>query len=216
VTTEFDKVLVRRLSAPRLTSYFNVTENDLSHALRLYEWNVLVSGAFFELLSDVEVVIRNSFDEQLTQWHLQSGRPGHWYDNEHGFLMPRATDAIATARKRITDKGKRESSNQIVSELGFGFWRFLLTKPYKTNLWPFAGQYAFPNVASTAVESFYARVARLHDFRNRIAHHEPIHTRKLHLDLRDCFSAIGAVCADTEIWVQARSRVEGLLATRPA
>jgi len=207
-----DRQIVRRLSMARLASYLRASSDDVSLALRLYEWNTQISAAFFELLSDVEVVVRNSFHEQLTVWHHGRNSGGQWYDNEHGFLQPRATAAIHEARIRIANKGKTETSDQIVAELGFGFWRFLLTKPYKTTLWPFAGKYAFPNVIST--EQFFSRIARLHDFRNRIAHHEPIHLRQLDLDLLDCFQAVGAVCRDTELWVRTRSRVGALLAAR--
>jgi hypothetical protein len=208
----FDRQIVQRLSMSRLTGYLRVSSNDISLALRLYEWNTQMSAAFFELLSDVEVVVRNSFHEQLTVWHGVQNGTDQWYDNRHGFLQPRATAAIQEARTRIANKGKSATSDQIISELGFGFWRFLLTKPYKTTLWPFAGQYAFPNVSST--DQFFSRIARLHDFRNRIAHHEPIHMRQLDLDLLDCFQAVGAVCRETESWVRKRSRVESLLQLR--
>jgi hypothetical protein len=207
-----DYEIMRRLSVSRLTSYLRASSNDVPLALRLYEWNTQISAAFYELLSDVEVVVRNSFHEQLTAWHGVQKGTGQWYDNEHGFLQPRATSAIQEARTRIANKGKSVTSDQIISELGFGFWRFLLTKPYKTTLWPFAGQYAFPNAYST--DQFFSRIARLHDFRNRIAHHEPIHMRQLDLDQLDCFQAIGAVCRDTEGWVRRRSRVESLLLLR--
>ena len=65
----FDRQIVQRLSMSRLTGYLRVSSNDISLALRLYEWNTQMSAAFFELLSDVEVVVRNSFHEQLTVWH---------------------------------------------------------------------------------------------------------------------------------------------------
>ena len=78
-----------------------------------------MSAAFFELLSDVEVVVRNSFHEQLTAWHGVQNGTDQWYDNRHGFLQPRATAAIQEARTRIANKGKSATSDQIISELGF-------------------------------------------------------------------------------------------------
>ena len=100
----FDLQIVQRLSMSRLTGYLRASSNDISLALRLYEWNTQMSAAFFELLSDVEVVVRNSFHEQLTAWHGVQNGTDQWYDNGHGFLQPRATAAIQEARTRRREK----------------------------------------------------------------------------------------------------------------
>ena len=73
-----DRQIVRRLSMARLASYLRASSDDVSLALRLYEWNTQISAAFFELLSDVEVVVRNSFHEQLTVWHHGRNSGGQW------------------------------------------------------------------------------------------------------------------------------------------
>ncbi|GGQ47929.1 hypothetical protein ACFFKE_08505 [Streptomyces mutabilis] len=43
---------------------------------------------------------------------------------------------------------------KVIAELSFGFWRFLLARQYKTNLWPdLAGAFPYaPNRALTTVE----------------------------------------------------------------
>lgn len=42
---------------------------NLAEAVRLYEWNVAVSGTFHEALNILEVVLRNALSEQLAAHH---------------------------------------------------------------------------------------------------------------------------------------------------
>jgi hypothetical protein len=215
MSTISDADLVGALSSDRLTSYLRASSGDVGRALRLYEWNVDVSGAFFELLCHVEVALRNAWHTSLTDWNTSSGFGGEWFDNNHGYLDARAVQDIADAKDRLIRKKKQVIPPSVVAELNFGFWRFLLTSRYKTDLWVFAGTTAFPNVDVHSVEHFFRRVARILDLRNRIAHHEPIHWRDLNKDLSDCFSAINAVSTDLKLWADSRSRVALLLTTRP-
>jgi len=52
-------------------------------------------------------------------------------------------------------------------------------------------------------------------FRNRIAHHEPIHYRHLMADHERLLTIVGWISADFADWVAARSRVPALLAGKP-
>lgn len=106
--------------------------------------------------------------------------------------------------------------NQLVAELNFGFWRFLVAKQYRTTLWPLAGKYAFPNIDPSQIQELSTVMGRLHDLRNRIAHHEPIHMRNLDRDFADCLWVIGGVCLTTKQWVESNSRVAGVLQERPS
>jgi hypothetical protein len=185
----------------------------LRTAIRLYEWNCAVSGAFFEALADVEVVLRNSLHGALTGWH--GTQPGYWYDDHQALLTPEAIENIAQARNRVARARKVETPGQVVAELSFGFWRFLLVKRYKPTLWRFALSAAFPNLPDADPDKLFARAGRLHALRNRIAHHEQIHTRVLEADLMDCRMVLRAIDPATERWVTSRERVTGLLSTRP-
>ena len=214
-STTWERVLLNRLSPERLTSYLQSSGGDLSVALRLYEWNCAVSSAVFEVLGDVEVVVRNALHRELATWHSRNGFSDQWYDNSHGLLSPRAVEDVGRAKERLRKKNKLVTPGAVVAELSFGFWRFLLTKQYTSTLWPAVGSRAFPNLASSDARKLWSRMARLHDLRNRIAHHEPIHWRHVDRDLTDCMVTIGAVCATTEMWSRSRSRVEEVLLLRP-
>lgn len=213
MSTTSSELIAARLSHERLSGYLAVCESDLGRAISLYEWNVAMSGAFYELLCDVEISLRNALHEQLTDFNDRRGHGGHWYENHHGVLEEEAENDIE--RARVRRKRKPESPGQIVSELTFGFWRFLLTKRYRSTLWPWALQHAFPNVDNKGRSQIPDRVARLNDLRNRVAHHEPIHTRKLEADLSDCEHVLDAICPTTKDWALQRARVEAVLLSRP-
>jgi hypothetical protein len=209
------EVLEQRLSPERLRSYREATAGDLARAIELYEWNCAISAALLEVLGDVEVIVRNALHDSLTVWHARSPLGGEWYDNAHGQLSAPAVFQIAAARERLEKRRKAPSPGAMVAELNFGFWRYLLTKKYSSTLWPVVGRAAFPNMDHQRPQSLWARMGRLNDLRNRIAHHEPIHWRHIDRDLTDCLMAIRAVCLQAEEWSRDRARVLRLLALRP-
>lgn len=70
---------------------------------------------------------------------------------------------------------------KVVAELNFGFWRYLLTARYEASLWTPALRHCFP--IGLARSTVYDPVENINAFRNRVAHHEPIHARNLHDDI---------------------------------
>jgi hypothetical protein len=69
----------RRISAERLAPYRAAVANDLMRAVSLYEKNAELSAAFWMVLSDLEILVRNAMHDRLTAWSLaRYGQPG-WY-----------------------------------------------------------------------------------------------------------------------------------------
>jgi hypothetical protein len=201
------------LSAPRLKPYLYVAASDFDAAMALYEWNVAVSGAFFESVGALEVGLRNAMHAQLDSWHKRQGLTGEWYDDPNGVFNSDTRSAIRQTRNRIASRAQHETPGKVVSELMFGFWRFLLAGSYQASLWVPCLQHAFP--AGTARKDVEDRVAQVHELRNRIAHHEAVHQR----DLADDFDVLIGLCEDLHTrlgwWVDARSRVPLVLTQRP-
>lgn len=207
--------MAQRLSLERLSPYLASSDGDLARAIRLYEWNAAISGALFEVLADVEVILRNAIHTTITEWSISKGYGSNWYDNSHGLLGSRLEMHVARAKARVEEQKRQVSPQRIVSELSFGFWRYLLTSKYRTTIWPILCNGALSRVDVGYEEMFLARVGRMHDLRNRIAHHEPIHTRRIDRDLLDCMRILSAICPETADWVHRRARVEALLENRP-
>jgi len=63
----------QRLSPDRLSTYMDVTGGNLLKALDLYKWNIAQSGALFEAIAVVEVVVRNDIDHNLRTWTQSRG-----------------------------------------------------------------------------------------------------------------------------------------------
>ncbi len=206
-------VLWQRLSPERMKPYADAAGGDGDRALGLYQWNIAISGALFESLGSLEVVLRNALHRELARNHAASGLPGAWYDDPAGVLGERAREDVETARQRILDRGHAVVPGRLVAELTFGFWRFLLAKKYEHTLWTPALVHAF--VRQTTRRDVHARLSRLNELRNRIAHHEPIHARRLSLDYGDLLFVARAICADTARWIDRTSRVRLTLTLRP-
>jgi hypothetical protein len=216
VASEIDEVIQTRLSPARLNSYMKLTSGDLSNALTLYIWNSRASAAFLEVIGAVEVVVRNSWNKQLQEASFRKTGSPMWHEKSRMQLNEYSQRDIEQATMRLEARGRRGNLDQVVAELNFGFWRFLVAKQYRTTLWPLAGKHAFPNIDPAEIQELSTAMGRLHDLRNRIAHHEPIHMRDLEKDLADCLWVVGAVCMTTRGWVEKHSRVAGVLQERPS
>lgn len=207
--------LLSTLSHGRLASYFEAADQDRSLALSLYEWNIRISGAFYELLGDVEVVIRNAIHKEMMAFSVREGHGPNWFDNGSGMLHQHLLDQLSRSRQSVVRSRNTATPDDLVESLPFGFWRYLLTNRFRTTLWPQAIRFGFPNCQPKEAERLFAQVGRLHQLRNRIAHHRPIYFRRLDLDLVDSYAVIGAVSRTVEGWSRSRSRVESLIPLDP-
>ena len=201
------------LSRERLAPYLHAAGGDPAEAVRLYEWNLAVSGAFYEALGILEVVLRNALSTQLAAHH--GTRAGQWYDDPLGVLSDLAHDDIAAARYRVQKLGRPETPGRVIAELNFGFWKFLLARRYEATLWTGYLRHAFPNLQPQRRATVYRALDGLHTLRNRIAHHEPIHTRDLTADMLAIYRLLDWIDADVRAWAVGLSRLEPIVAARP-
>ena len=201
------------LGKPRVRGYLDACGGDPDAALALYRWNTLAGGALWESLSHLEIVLRNVLADRLAARHTAAGRPESWLDDPAGELDARARRDIAAARRRARSKGKSATEGQTLAELPFGFWKFLMAKRY-TFLWPDLVS-GFPNAPDRARTTIEEPVSRLHQLRNRLAHHERVWNQPLKDRYRDLVFLLGCVNEDLVAWVAAGCRVETVLDTCP-
>ncbi len=97
---------------PRMQGYLDACGGDSIAALELYRWNSRASGAFWETLSHLEVVLRNVLATRLPERHAAAGRTGSWLDDPAHELDAVARRDIAKARQRVRGKGKSASTDQ--------------------------------------------------------------------------------------------------------
>lgn len=208
--------LERRLSVERLAPYRAAVGGDLERALRLYEWNREVAAALGATLGDLEVVLRNAMNDQLTAWTTARFGQPRWYLDPGQVLTGDALDDIARARRRATNNGRTETPGRVMAELGLGFWRYLLAGRYERTLWLPCLRQAFPGLRGRGMRRDVNDAVRdLHLVRNRIAHHEPIHNRPLAQLHTTAMTVSEWICPVSRQWIERRCRVARVLAVRP-
>lgn len=219
------EVILQRLGPNHLASYLDDSDNDLHRAFDLYAWNAQIAAAFLEDLGRLEVVLRNRFNDALTEFVKSAGHSSHWFDQpalfpgRHG---ENALDDIAKAKQRAAKNGRLPvARNKVIAELSFGFWRYLCAERYLTSLWgpALASQFSHHPAFDNAIQiraDVDIRMARLHFLRNRVAHHKPIHRRALADDAKNILELAGWMCTDTLIWMVGVSRIPAVLDSRPA
>ncbi|WP_280181529.1 hypothetical protein [Nocardia farcinica] len=210
--------LRRFLSAGRFDRYVQVAGSDVAGE-QLYEWNQLASGAWHETLGSFEIVLRNALDAQLISYHqrIRKGN-GDWYADPK---MPwgtgtRLAQSIRKARSRATlNKTIPEVHGKVIAELNFGFWRYTLAGTYQSTLWAQAYRHAFPHLRPRSRTAVYDPIVELHELRNRVAHHEPIHGVDHTARLNDLLQVLAWIDPAAAAWVEDTTRIPAVLGSRP-
>jgi len=210
-TNETKPVTVNQLegwfSSARLAKYHQAAD-----LVALYAWNAELGAAVFELIGHVEVLLRNAIHQQLA---ARSTMP-NWYDDPYYRFNPQTLADIAKAKARAAGGGRGLTSDRIVSELTFEFWRYLLSSSYQATVWPRAS-HAFQGLrrSQRSRPMIESQVTLIADTRNRIAHQEPVFTlpvAHLEADILKLAKMINPQAAD---WIGSQSRVSGVIAARP-
>lgn len=194
-----------------MTPYLQTAAGDKSSALALYEWSARTSSAAFEVVGHLEVLLRNALDRCLRQQFREDQCGIPW------FLLPtpggeHVADAVAVVRERLRPQGK-ESRDQIIAGLSFGFWSGLLGPKYE-ELWRDCLHRAFPN-SSGKRKQIAVAVERVRKFRNRLAHHDSTINVDIPFEVRQIFELAFYIDANAATWLERCSGVMAVYAQRP-
>lgn len=206
--------LVELITPERLSSYLRVM-GSRDQALQLYDWNGQACAAVLATSAVVEVVVRNAIDTSLRQWASDRGM-SDWLQAIP--LDERGRTDIALATQRARARARTNWRAQVIAELSFGFWRYLVASRYLTSLWIPALQHAFPDGTSDPLarqREIDQQLQQLVFVRNRAAHHEPLHERDLLEDLRAAEGLAGAVDPVAAKWLMRQSSIPGIMKAKP-
>lgn len=89
-----------------------------------------------------------------------------------------------------------------------------MARRYQATLWPDPAS-GFPHSPNRARRTVEDPIVRLHEFRNRLAHHQRIWSEPVQDRYRDCMLLAGYMACDLRDWVGGTSRVPELLQRRP-
>ena len=225
-----EAILLRRLSPPRLAPYLEAA-GSLQGAVRLYRWNVELSGAVYEALHIFEVVLRNALDEQLCVWNAgqinpTTGMPhaSDWLLDPSILLERVVGRDIPEARNRAGHSTRTRPKAQrdpvhadLLAALSMGTWRFLLPGRKdlgKQLLWDEALRHAFPHLRRP-VHELERAVDGVYRLRNRVAHLEPLINSSIPAQLANMRTVIGAIDQDLLSWFASVEKVGTTLKARP-
>ncbi|MCL2780070.1 MAG: hypothetical protein FWD74_01005 [Actinomycetia bacterium] len=218
------------LSTPRLGPYLTAAGGNIQAAVRLYEWNVELSGAVYEALHVVEVVLRNALDQQLSAWNANqtdrhSGRPHSpdWLTDPSRLIqrllgadLPRAHTRARQATRAGKPGGRSPSHPDLLAQLTFGTWRYLLPDrdAGRQLLWNQALHLAFPHLTITPGDLVH-RIDGIYRHRNRSAHLEPLlRGRVVRTQFNNMRTGLAAINPYVEDWFVSNQRVTRSLRNR--
>jgi len=204
------------LSPERLLRYERLSSRaGLPGALALYDWDVRLSGAFFEEIHYLEVVLRNALATRLTD---MNGGNSEWFKRSDWFTDKSFSD-ITDALWRLDKRRKPKTSGHVISELSLGFWRFLTAARYHQLFWQKTNGFhqAFPGLSDALHHrgDVYDIVQELNLLRNRIAHHQSILERDHLADHATIVQLVGWISPDSAMLLTMVGRVPRLVARPP-
>ncbi|WP_219506062.1 Abi family protein [Nonomuraea ceibae] len=199
------------LSPLRLAEYEVRCGGDPVAALRLHCWNTEISEAFYGPLQYLELAMRSTMTRELV---TRFGRDD-WWDAPGSRLNYIGQQRVTEAETKLRRTGQNPPPHMITEELPFGFYVSLLGSgnDYE-RLWRSALHKAFPGYRGLR-RHLHRKVDHLRIFRNKIAHHGPIHHRHLAADHDAILECLHFIDAGLAKMVERHSRVSEVLARRP-
>lgn len=199
------------LPAPRLNPYIKAAPNN-SAALSLYEWSSRMAATTFEDVGHLEILFREALDRALRSFYREAEIGIPW------FMMPtpggdQVTAAVDVVRSRLRQQG-RETRDQIVAGLSFGFWSGLVGPKYD-DLWRRALHGAFQGGDGTRKQVSTA-VEHVRKLRNRLAHHDSMVNVDIPFEIRRVYAVAGYIHPDARAWLEQCSRAMAVYAERPS
>jgi hypothetical protein len=173
------------ISKPRLASYHQYFKTkDINEAIGYYMWNCDLAANYSVLLGFFEILLRNKIHAALSSFYSRSTSQNiDWYNKFA--LKGRAQQQV---NKILCDKHNKPLAvppkpDEVVSRLTFGFWPALfnnIDQRYFDVIMPsvFSNHPLNSNPLEWKDKPKRRQALRplfeLNDFRNRIAHHEPL------------------------------------------
>lgn len=195
------------LSSDRLSPYLTSVGNNYSRAYNLYLFNARLSKAFLFPLHALEITLRNRIKAVLTE--VYSADDWHQEPNFQALLSKVGLESLNKAENLAQSSG----ISDVVSNTTFDFWTYFLHRQYddfwRVHITKLVG-------SKTSRGGLYELIRKVNNFRNRIAHHEPILDKDYMARYKDILQALEYLNSEVHEWVKAHSTVELVQQTVPA
>ncbi|RYA24763.1 hypothetical protein CRU96_01140 [Malaciobacter halophilus] len=166
---ELYKNLEKSVSTERLSHYVTIFQtNDKKIIIIKYLLNIELSKSFYLPLQKLETTLRNNIHTTLSN-QLEND---NWFEISD-FLTNDSYKKISEAKNNIN---KELTPGRIISELNFGFWCALFSKPYDQKIWNKYTKFIFPNIPRKYAtrKVLMKKINLIRKFRNKIFHFDTI------------------------------------------
>jgi hypothetical protein len=204
--TQFLTSIERTVTTERLSRYLKSTGQDYAKALLLYEHNIALSEALFGLLHGLEVAVRNSTHQVLTNGF---GSPS-WYDSVN--LPAYWRSEVEKAKDKVVINGVSVPA-KVLPHLTFGFWVDLFSKQHHHPLWLRRHLGDAFSYTPLGRDKIHERLKIIQALRNRISHHErvlssrgTIYNGYVWVTLPEVLQCVEWICPDTAQWMKCQFR----------
>lgn len=225
MTEEEIKVIIEKISIPRIKSYTDIGFSENSEDLILaYFYIQEISSHFFVPLQMLEISLRNAIHDALTK-RFSSRNPGlKWYNNVHH--TPASLSILDTAKQKTGKRfGANYSDNDLVANLNFGFWVYMLDTPHRNpantyNFWQYEAGNIFPGNPGKTIGELFSKFKKVIKIRNRLYHHEPVWknqypigsfseaVNRLEKEYKTIFDAIGWISPEKKNYMETELEFE--------
>lgn len=204
------------LSTAHFNRYLASCGGDDGQALRLYQWNSLISQSLYVYIQSWEICLRNKLNDFLV-WKYGPAWPN---DERRAVRNLKADDQRRIRACRQRQEANRKiapaPTNAIVADLSAGFWVSLLSSKYDiAYAWRHNLPRVFPNDMALDQSVVWEICANTLTLRNRIAHHEPIYDVPLDIRYQDLQRSVAAMCLGTHAFADANCSFRTVFAHRP-
>ena len=198
------KGLERAFSKERLAGYRLSSDIDPTDGLARYLWNQALGRAITPALHALEVTLRNDIVQaankivpsRIAVENVAAAAVGgpvafvpgtfpSWLDVSPTMLYQHEKKKLDRAKSELGSHHGSHTEGHLIAKLDFGFWVALCRKSYDASradgprLWPAGLAHAFKArpASVSKIQQIHDRLDSIRQFRNRVAHHDPIWDR---------------------------------------
>lgn len=207
--TDSGQEIKASLSEERFAPYMAKAGHKPEYAFNLYLYNARLSKAFLFPLHLLEVSLRNRINS------IFCADFGPDWPHDITFRATLSAESQAALDKGI-ERAKSPKTENVVATLTFDFWSNLFRPEYDRPFWQTNMNTLTPNAPQTTRKDFQRVVKDLNQFRNRVAHHEPIYTLDVSKFHTAIINTIRLISRETSDWVKHHSTVNQIIRTKPS
>lgn len=168
----------RAFSFARINRYLVACGGNRKKAIILYRYNIKLCQNFYAILGVFEVTLRNTIDNhyriQFTAVNWLETQSEHNGVFNNSIFQRGNFESRRLIRSGIKKLNLKYTHDRLVSSMSFGFWIMMFNKLQFSVCGKTLHHIFLNRPAGALPREMYKELDRIRDFRNRVAHYEPV------------------------------------------